>query len=923
MIIPHHSLFSAFACFAVCLLPSGRGAEAAQNRTAPSAGSSGSTPASAFTTNGHTVYHLRTARHDARGSRAIISAAYDGTVLAHTPEGRLLWQQKPSGHFPFDLAVADIDEDGRDEIFVATAGGTVDALSPDGRLLWSYTTDGGSILYQVCPVRTQSGEWRILTGGVAEEVLALSSTGQLVQRHPAGDVVRLMRKGNIMGDGKDYVAITTTSSARSGRLSLLLFEPSEMKELWRTTDLGKRSAVQSRRRFFSMLVQDVTRDGADEIVLSGGNDENGIIYAFGRDGKNLFGKADERIPNISYRMNLLRHVKLPDDEFILGHFGNVLIIYETDGTCRDVIQGTYAMADAWFDSELRTLFMGSAVSGGDAVHALRLDQPDWKEKFKALEPVGNLAKIERNIETLQAQLARFTPPAYQPAPRKAVIISQRPAQSYQNINFVDAVTLSQTIVSRDELWCKDVDRRRSHALTADQVVQTVAAREATGKDFILWAGHGTAMYLPLATFERVIKAAPRHLTGFIFAEMESVDKHMQEVVKKIILPLAELCKAHGKVIIFRNKNVFWNGSCYLPFWKEILSDGRYRDVIIPGMEESNSRTQEMSLAGRIGLWQTGLFDHWLGRVTTDQANFDRMHEWGAQQVITHHLRNLVCSASMGADIFYNTLEIADLGFEKEQDTSAQYGQLTPFYEMLEKRVLYIPRREELLSVPDLVLGMKSPPDRDYIAHGVNGHTYNFDASSIVPMVFDRLDCYWGAAPLVSHDFSSYAYGVERRMLNFLPKIPYGMVGIVPDDLDAKRFPRLREKLTTDGRFFYDGSGAVAPAEYKQTALAKLEQSAARLPVRVKGEVSWSVVRLDSRHVRVTLVDAGYVNPADRNVEVMLQHLDATSCTDILSGKALPIRNGRVPVSVPAGIFSIIDIEHRQDRLSHPATQGRN
>ena len=84
------------------------------------------------------------------------------------------------------------------------------------------------------------------------------------------------------------------------------------------------------------------------------------------------------------------------------------------------------------------------------------------------------------------------------------------------------------------------------------------------------------------------------------------------------------------------------------------------------------------LAGRIGLWQTGNFNRWLGRVTTDQANFDRMHEWGAQQVVTHHLRNLVCSASLGADIFYNTLEIADLGFEKGQDTSPQYGQLALF-----------------------------------------------------------------------------------------------------------------------------------------------------------------------------------------------------------------------------------------------------
>jgi hypothetical protein len=246
----------------------------------------------------------------------------------------------------------------------------------------------------------------------------------------------------------------------------------------------------------------------------------------------------------------------------------------------------------------------------------------------------------------------------------------------------------------------------------------------------------------------------------------------------------------------------------------------------------------------------------------------------------------------------------------EQDTSPQYEQLAPFYEMLEKGVLQIPQREQLLSVSDVVLGMRIPPDRDYIAHGVNGHLYNFDPTKAVPLVFDRLDCYWGGAPVKADDFSSYGYGVRRRMLNFLPRMPYGVVPIVPDDTDQKWYPRLKEKISTDGRWFYENDRKIAPADYKATALAQLERAAARLPVRVTGEVAWSVVRLDPRHVRITLVDGGYVTPADRPVDVLLQHLDATRCTDILSGRSLPLRDGHVQLTVPAGIFSILDVEHR-------------
>ena len=141
--------------------------------------------------------------------------------------------------------------------------------------------------------------------------------------------------------------------------------------------------------------------------------------------------------------------------------------------------------------------------------------------------------------------------------------------------------------------------------------------------------------------ERVLQAAPRHLYGFEFAEMEGVDAEMQEVVERIILPLAELCARYGgKKIVFRSKNIFYTGTAYLPFWRKVLMDARFTDVFVPALEETNSRTAELSLAGRIGLWLTGGFNRWACRVVTDNACFDRMWEWSSQQLQNHHLRHL-------------------------------------------------------------------------------------------------------------------------------------------------------------------------------------------------------------------------------------------------------------------------------------------
>ena len=83
-------------------------------------------------------------------------------------------------------------------------------------------------------------------------------------------------------------------------------------------------------------------------------------------------------------------------------------------------------------------------------------------------------------------------------------------------------------------------------------------------------------------------------------------------------------------------------------------------------------------------------------------------------------------------------------------------------------------------------------------------------------------------------------------------------------------------LVTDGEFFYDEQGqAVSAREYKATALAALHESAARLPIRVEGEVAWVVSRIDATHLRVTLIDSGYLSPADRDAKIVLQHVDGT------------------------------------------------
>ena len=176
------------------------------------------------------------------------------------------------------------------------------------------------------------------------------------------------------------------------------------------------------------------------------------------------------------------------------------------------------------------------------------------------------------------------------------------------------------------------------------------------------------------------------------------------------------------------------------------------------------------------------------------------------------------------------------------------------------------------------------------------------------MVFDRMDCYWGGAPTDASDFSNYAMGSRSRMLNFLPTNPHGLIASVPEETELSPSGPFREMLVTDGEFFYDEQDRpVSASQFKATALAALVESAARLPIRVQGEVAWTVSRIDPTHVRVTLIDSGYLSPADRDARIVLQHVQGTSCRDILDGRSLPIVEGKITLTVPAGVLRIVDI----------------
>lgn len=817
-------------------------------RPSPSnrANGKGGTPGAvtSFPTEGHTIYHLKPAAvGSGERSHAIFCAAYDGTVLCHTQKGSLLWKIQPSEGFPFDLASGDIDGDGFDEALVASSDGGLYAIDHDGRPLWTFMREAP--LYQVVVQRNASATPQIQTGGVERVLYTLAPDGTVVNQEKRPTVIRHLG------------------------------------------DAGPRVKSQCKPR-----------------------------------------KARP------YLTTYFAHVKSDTlgDEFYLSLNGRNLMITNRDASCRDVLYGTTVAAGAMFDPRTNTYWIGSDISGGDGIHGFHLDHPGWQDAFTNLRPVGTMIELENNLAALSQQTETFKPLSYQrPADSTMVILEENIEWDYRksydairseylgrnglkNVFFVPYVYSHESLFFFKEAydpgiadpaklaaWTAEHNRMGHNMLKQPEILQFARDREAAGEPFFIYGGHGRStgidFYLSPDTLAKMLELAPTTLQGFVFAEFEIIDDVIARAIREQLLPLADRCHAGGKKIIIRCKNVFWNGNIYADVFKPIMAEEKYREVFVPSMEETNSRSQSLSLAGRTGLWLTRRFNHMSGRAVTDNGNFNRLWNWCQSAHLSHFLRAMILARCQGADIFHLNIY------------SDNAGEMRPFYQMLEKGLLPLPAREDILSISDLAIGMLTP-DKDYLRHGTNGHGMDRYSPGEPPFVFDRLDCYWGGAMLAEHDFEHYALHAKRRMTNFISRSPYGNLTMIPGDTDLAQFPRFKRKLLTDGRYWYDDAGRrFTAAEYKQTVLQALEESASRLPIRVTGDVAWAAIRIDAAHIRVVIIDPGYFDPAPRQAVVHCQHVSAVEIRDVLSGTTLRAGADGLEINVPMGTLRILDVTH--------------
>lgn len=896
---------------------------------------------------GLTLSKVRTARQG--GHSYIVASSYEGTLLGLAYDGTLLWTHTLSGFMNQDLWCEDITGDGSDEVLAANADGTVYCLNSTGKLLWSFKANDAP-MNAVCVVHDQQKPY-VVCGGYDKSIYYLSWAGKKIKEIPSSDYsvakpwgkdpskpppAQGVHTANFLrrirqSDGSDLLAVHGVMHGMSTAGALYLFDPMADKPV-------QTIKITEGKTFGDFRVCDVDQDGSEEMLLGVSSmiqDAAMVCIDLDAAEQTKFDIAPlgRQLDRFGYRVVQPEFVSNGSTGHYFVLFGSRLLLVSPDMKTgnTEVLSCQYSFNDMWQDTTTGKIVLASCQSGGSCVHILDLKNPGWKESYANLTPPGKIIAVINGTLAVRDQLQHFQPPAWERDPVPVYLMTESiPSSIRSRVNQLKAryqspIFLNGFHMSGAENWDRSAlqnekyrnrrDRRKQYTLTQDEVLDIILPSYAGAPGIAYWGGHGNDPYMfSRSTTQKVINAAKGKKTVLIYPELEDHSGDFTTVMDDLIYPLGQHAQGKNANLFIRTKHVFWQGNVYLPAWRRLLS-GEFADVFVPGMEETSDKSMELSLAARLGIWASGAVDSWGARCARDNPSFDRLRQHSHQMLPNHFLRAMVYNLSCGAQYLNN--------FAVDQDY------MSLLWELIARGVLYIPKRSEIVSFSPVHLSM-THPDKHYLNDGSNVKWttfYDRDFEENNPFVFSRLNGTWPGAPVTMWDFSRYAAGVKERRLNFLPPYENGLVLITPPqhgalaDVQAPRgamtdhlhpmYRNIMKEYITDGRHYYsaDGTQTFAADTYYQVIEADIKQRATLLPLTVSGDVAWVAAQTSARHLRLTLIDSGYLNPKTRHATVTFHTVKPAAMVDLLDRRHVTITNPvAVKIEVPCGLFRFLDIE---------------
>lgn len=865
----------------------------------------------------------------ANNVRNIIAAEIEGkpvlyisdlseSVACYSIDGEKLWDYKLEHRAViFELLGEDIDGDGSDELLAASGSGHIYCWDTDGKLLWDFTPDQ-SVRFSEIAVLQLEDQTQVFAAGNDNTLYELDTKGKQLSTTAIRGTVRKLETGYFIDADTPSIFLMTYKHDKYRWNFFGFLDPAD-KSIQKSIAYEDYTPTSLTALMFNdMQIEDVDLDGRDDILIFASNyaheksrdNPSAVVFAINGDFNEVckFGASTEDTQRYSH---VIGTALFPVRDEIVAQYGGIVYILDRKGNLLQKIgenYGPHALNDMCIEPISGTMFAAGDVSGGNGVYAYPLESDTWWMKER--EQLGMMLSINNNLDRLYRQALNFSPPPYQKPSDKpwVMVTSYRPSEELKQLKGNKIQFIKQ------ESWSEDFDRseilavtgeignrrdqRKSYKSSREELIARARMFEEDKQPFIIWSGHGNdPFYVSIETMEGILEAAPETCHGFLYAEMANTkDPRTHYFLENYIPRLIKACRKNGKAkLYFRYKNMFWAATSHISPWKELFFSGKYKDVLVPSTEDTNSRTQDINLAGRVGMFMAGYVDDFSTRLIDDNPTSWRPLAPGGQSSVSPFLRSGVLRASYGSriGINFNKLFLEDPGMEI-------------LYALMASGALPIVSKEDILSVGSW--HVVKDPNEEYIHTLDDGHNLDRFTLEDGKAVFSYGQGQWAGINLPDFDYSKIALGVEYRWLNQAPPLPYGMVPIVPEEYKEQL---LEENIPFSMSNIKDGyiDGQAVPAkEYGAEISKAVQEGAKRLPVLVAG-ASWSAIRLDDTHTRIVLIDPGFIEPAERAVSISFQGIIPVAAMDILSKKELEISGSGLQVTVPAGSVRFIDVTY--------------
>lgn len=854
----------------------------------------------------------------------IVYSARDGAIRCVDPKnGSLLWEF-PLGGFAYELRTGDINGDGQPEFIAPCTDGKLYVISHEGELLWTFQAQL-QLLDAVIAYPKKNDDPVIICGGFDGNIYMLNPDGKLLHTEPAPEhCVTRLAAGNVDGSGGDELVVIDR------RIKLAVYDINRGSLTLRKQDWlqsGRKNWENTGGVFHALSVRcaDINDDGKDEIVLGESLWTRMPVMVLDENAERIWISSGLRANSPGYEYYSAAFVRPCDllkrdglETLVLS--GSNLRLLSSDGEVLEEAGSPLGFADLLIDGD--TLWLGSVPNGDETLYRIDLSSNDWKEDFESLERQGLPKEIGENIAELRELVLdyRGDPPEDGPVYDLRLFRVGQPTSkvgtlawfntefgSYDNLRASGLIDLLEDEPARGtdgQLF--DGTHAGSKPRSRDEMLDIIRMYEDADIPVIINFAHSMRPQITLETAEKLLKAGPTCLTGFICTETERYPE-LVRFYETYFGPLADLCAKYGnKKCTSHNKGVWWMSIPSQEEMFEVLFKDDRRHVLTAGVENSNSRTPEINLMARLGLRQAGLIAHLQSTVVLDLFTATRYHEWEYPKHGHPFLRLLAVQTLLGGDTFHMRIEhINKQGWTRDGLESTEI-----IFHMLGKGLLLAPKPENMAGLSTLGIAVHDVPEK-WMEDAHNGHDpdkwMDFADEELEQAVIPHNGVTWGYTRTPENALQAVLFH-KKEQFGHIPATPYGPVAIVPAHADLDSVTGVKKWLHTDGLTLWEEGGRkLNGADAAELLRTEIEKAADDLPFRPFGDdVFFHTVRMDDDTYRIYAIDPGWLNPQRRNVDVQIQMDGNFKIRDLLSGEKIDITENRFSFTVPAGCLRIME-----------------